>query len=60
MYKTAAKQAKAAGLKSLNEASEISGVSVRTLNDWHKNKPLLFRVVIAGCIAINPQPTEEG
>lgn len=47
---TPAQQAKAAGLKSLAKASEISGVPTRTLQDWHKSKPQLFKVVIAGCL----------
>ena len=42
--------AKNAGLKSLNEVSQISGVSLQTLSNWHKNKPALFEVVIAGCV----------
>lgn len=42
---------KAAGLKSLAELSEITGESVQTLNNWHKNKPCLFGVVVTGAAA---------
>lgn len=41
---------KAAGLKSLAELSEISGESVQTLNNWHKNKPKLFDLVLRGAV----------
>ena len=41
-------QCKAAGLKNLAELSEITGVSIQTLNNWSKNKVELFRVVIIG------------
>jgi len=41
-------QCKAAGLKSLAELSEITKVSVQTLNNWSKNKPDLFEAVILG------------
>ena len=43
-------QCKSAGLKSLAELSKISGESVQTLINWHKNKPLLFKVLIAGAV----------
>ena len=43
---------KAAGLKSLNELAEITGESVQTLNNWHKNKPRLFHAVLMGAIGI--------
>jgi hypothetical protein len=46
---TASQQAKAAGLKSLAVVTQITGVSPQTLINWHKHKPDLFRVVIAGC-----------
>jgi len=44
--KTAAEHAKQAGLPSLLKASEISGQSVQTLNNWLKNKPFVFHAVI--------------
>lgn len=49
---TASQQAKAAGLKSLAVVVEMTGSSYQTLTNWHKNKPELFRIVIAGCKAI--------
>ena len=48
----AAEQAKQAGLKSLSEASELTGQSLQTLRNWSINKPDLFTVVIAGCLVI--------
>jgi hypothetical protein len=49
---TASEHAKAAGLKSLLELSEMTGVSTQTLNNWHNNKPFLFNIVILGCKAL--------
>jgi len=46
---TASQRAKAAGLKSLSQVSAITGVSLQTLDNWSKNKPDLFTVVLAGC-----------
>ena len=45
-------QCKNAGLESLAELVEISWASEQTLINWHKNKPDLFAVVIAGAKAI--------
>ena len=41
-------QCKAAGLKSLAELARLSEVSVQTLINWHKHKPALFAVAVAG------------
>ena len=41
-------QAREAGLKSLLEVSEITGVSIQTLSNWAKSKPDLFKIVILG------------
>jgi len=41
---------KLAGLSSLKELSEISGESVQTLNNWHKNKPTLFELTLKGAV----------
>jgi hypothetical protein len=49
---TASEHAKQAGLKSLVEVSELTGVSHQTLNNWHNDKPKLFAIVIAGCVSI--------
>jgi hypothetical protein len=48
---TPAQQAKAEGLKSLSQVSQMTGVSLQTLTNWHRNKPLLFAVVLAGCVS---------
>jgi hypothetical protein len=45
-------QCKQAGLNSLAELIEISGVSEQTLINWHRNKPKLFAVVVAGAVAL--------
>jgi len=49
---TPSQQAKAAGLKSLSQVTEVTGVSLQTLSNWHKHKPELFKAVIAGCVAL--------
>ena len=48
---TPSQQAKAAGLRSLSQITEITGVSPQTLTNWHKHKPALFAIVVAGCVA---------
>lgn len=50
---TPSEQCKVAGLKSLSELSKISGVSVQTLINWHRNKKELFAIVVAGAVVIN-------
>ena len=45
-------QCRAAGLKSLAELAKISGVSVQTLINWHKDKPALFATVVSGAVVI--------
>jgi hypothetical protein len=44
-------QCKKAGLKSLAELAQISGESVQTLNNWHKNKPFRFDAVLESACA---------
>ena len=41
---------KITGLKNLNELAEISGESVQTLNNWHKNNPLRFELILKGAV----------
>lgn len=41
-------QCKQAGLYSLADVVRASGVSEQTLIRWHKQKPKLFAIVIAG------------
>lgn len=50
---TPAQQAKAEGLRSLSAVSEMTGVSLQTLTNWHRDKPKLFAVVLAGCKALS-------
>jgi len=47
------RQAKAAGLKNLAQAQELTGQSRQTLQNWCRDKPKLFRVVLVGCVALN-------
>ena len=56
---TASKRTKELGLKSLTQVSELTGQSLQTLINWHKNKPKLFKVVLLGCkakLALAAQP----
>ena len=46
---TASQQAKEAGMKSLAQVSEITGISFQTLNNWHKKRPELYAVILLGC-----------
>lgn len=55
---TPSEQCKAAGLKSLAELAKISGVSVQTLINWHKDKPALFATVVAGAVVIKAANAE--
>ena len=48
-FAQAVQQAKAAGLKSLSQVSDMTGQSAQTLINWSKNKSELFAVVIKGC-----------
>lgn len=46
---TAAKQARAKGLDSLQQVANMTGQSRETLSNWHKFKTDLFRIVLTGC-----------
>lgn len=52
-------QCKAAGLRSLAELSRISHTSERTLINWHRDKPELFKVAIAGAVDIKSKESEK-
>ena len=52
---TPSQQAKAEGLKSLSQVSEMTGQSLQTLSNWSKNKPELFKIVLLGCKAKRAQ-----
>ena len=43
--------AKQAGLKSLDELSDLSGVQVQTLINWHKSRPRAFDLLLKGATA---------
>ena len=45
---TPSQQAKSMGLKSLTQVSQITGVSLNTLTNWHRDKPELFKTVLIG------------
>jgi len=47
--------AKTAGLKSLEQIARMTGASTQTLINWHRSKPELFAVVVAGCVALSNQ-----
>jgi len=49
---TPSQKCKSSGLDSLAELVRITGVSERTLINWHKNKPVLFNIVIIGAVRI--------
>ena len=49
---TPSQQAKDAGLKNLTQVKDITGVGLTTLTNWHRDKPDLFKLVIAGCILL--------
>lgn len=52
LRETAGKTAKYHGLNGLKEMTELTGQSAETLRNWFINKPLLFQVVVAGCLAL--------
>lgn len=54
---TPSKIAKESGLKSLLQVQQLTKQSAQTLINWHRDKPELFRVVIAGCVALTNPPT---
>jgi hypothetical protein len=48
----ASAEAKVAGLKSLSQVMELTGVPRRTLVDWANNRPRLFKIIIGGCLQV--------
>lgn len=50
---TASQAAKAVGLPSLAVVSTLTGKARSTLNDWHRDQPKLFKVVLEGCKALS-------
>ena len=57
---TPSQQAKAAGMKSLAEVSQITGVQPQTLDNWCRNKKPLFAAVLIGCRVIKEKNDDEG
>ena len=53
-------QAKAAGLKSLSQVSEMTSKPLNTLINWHREAPELFKIVLAGCVAYNKLEASDG
>jgi hypothetical protein len=49
---TPSQTAKQLGCKSLSQVSQLTGTSLQTLSNWHKDKPELFRVVCTGVVAL--------
>ena len=45
---TASQLAKAKGLNSLRQMAELTGVKERTLFNWHRDRPLLFKIILTG------------
>lgn len=45
-------QCKQAGLKSLAELVRITGISEQTLINWHRSRPQLFGVIVAGAAQV--------
>ena len=48
---TPSQQAKSVGLKNLTQVSKMTGQSLNTLINWHRNKPELFEIVLEGCLS---------
>lgn len=48
---TPSKIAKEYGLKSLLQVQQLTGQSAQTLINWHRDKPVLFQIVLLGCIS---------
>lgn len=52
LKETAGKTAKYHGLNGLKEIMELTGQSAETLRNWFLKKPLLFQIVVVGCLAL--------
>jgi len=52
---TPSQTAKALGCKSLSQVTQLTGVSLQTLSNWHKDKPELFKVVCIGTVAASKE-----
>ena len=58
---TPSQKAKSVGLKSLTQVMELTGVSLNTLSNWHREKPDLYDVVLLGCLVkLGKEPSMGG
>lgn len=58
---TPSQKAKSVGLKSLTQVMELTGVSLNTLSNWHREKPDLYDVVLLGCLVkLGKEPSKGG
>ena len=56
---SASEAAKNLGAKSLEDIAKKTGKHVNTLQNWHKNKPYLFKSVIVGHVELEKQNKEQ-
>ena len=56
---TPSKQAKAAGLNSLAELSQITHMPVSTLKDWFRNYPKRFEFICKGAVLVKEKSSGE-
>jgi len=54
------RQAKRAGLKNLKQVQELTGQSGQILTNWCRDEPKLFKVVLAGCVALTNNKAQQG
>lgn len=57
---SASRMAKACGLPNLEYVTTKTGISRQTLIDWHRTRPLLWSVILAGCAAIHEDEKATG
>lgn len=53
---TPSQQCKAVGLKSLAQLSEITETPVRTLQDWHRDRPKVFGMLVEQAVTKSQKP----
>jgi len=51
-HMNASAEVKVAGLKSLSQVIELTGVPRSTLVDWANSRPRLFKIIIGGCLKV--------
>jgi len=55
----ASEEAKNAGLKSLKELAEISGLNAVTLINWLRNRPKAFKCLVLGAAKVKRDSINE-